>query len=55
VDVYDNFRIVPFFSTGERVFDRNIDKEIFLLVFIFVSLQPRNPTPNRIDESFFEV
>ena len=53
--LHDNFCFVLFLPVPERVFDRNFNNEIFLRVFICVSLQPRNSTPDDFDETCSEV
>jgi len=55
VGLYNNFLPIFFVSSYQRVFDRHFNNEIFLLVFICVSLQPRIAALDRFTENCLKV
>jgi len=55
LDLFGNSYLILPLPFDKRVFDRNLYYEIFVRVFICVSLQPRNITTDRLAKSSLEV
>ena len=51
MDLFGNSYLILPLPSDKRVSDRNLHYEIFVRVFICVSLQPRNITTDRLDKT----